>query len=228
MRANHLRVAEELNWLVGRSLEILEAGYQGRDVLPSMPSEGPPANCHRIAKARGAAEGQVLDEPDAIDRAAPGGFIEAELRCLLLTLGNLAQAHTQGARTCAKFADSIRRGRPPRRDLNSFVSVPVGFALGKPTPNARKPGRPKAANISDPELIGRLHEARQRGDKRSERAVIEDVARDLLTQQGKHSAGRVLPNLTANLQKRIAGIRSGGIPKLLGKIGELLPDDSEQ
>lgn len=221
-----LRSSRELLWLMGRSLDIVQAHYEGRDGLRTDPTGLEDVDLFHVAGARGVAEGRILHEPNGPDRTKPEGMFEAELRCLLNTLQGLSDSMTSKAETYLRLASATRRGRPSKRSLNEYVGL-ENFKWGLLKPVAGKAGRPRAAPISDPDLIHELAATKAGGAFRSERAILEGIARRLLKEQGKHTAGDRVPQLTSNLQKRVAAIRAGGIPKLTREIAEIRSRESE-
>ncbi len=199
--------AKQLLWLAGRSLDILTAGYEGRDGYTTEPVRGGDSCIVPMAAARGAAEAQLLDLKNGPDRTRPEGLPETELRCLLGTLQEFASRLGADAEVFAQCANLVRRGRPTR--------LPDGFGQRRTALKQAvgKPGRPRVAAIADDDLMGRLGDAKRIAPLRSERAILEDLARLLLVQEGRHTAGDRVRRLTQNLQKRVAAIRAARVPK---------------
>lgn len=141
---------------------------------------------------------------------------------LLRALDEYVATLTREAEGLTMLVKSIRRGRPPKVDLNRLLGGRIkGFQWVKPMAPPGKPGRPLAVDIGDDDLIRALTEGKRAGPPRSERAILEDVARHILSRNGKHSAGSRAKRMAANLQKRVASIRARRVPKQTTKLPEI-------
>src|SRR5262245_39735586 len=89
-----LLLSKDLYWLIGRSIQYLDAGAAGRDGFNEEPPEGD-GTLRRVAMIRFHAEATVRADPDSGDRTTPRGAVEDELYCLLDTLHGLALEHVE-------------------------------------------------------------------------------------------------------------------------------------
>lgn len=188
------RFADELRWLLGRSLQCLQAGLDGKDGFAAEPPAWPDdPRTQQAARARVRAEVAVELEPD---RATPGG---TELRCLLLTLERLEALHSDAARTLPSLAR--RTAKQPMRGPRALVEL----AGCKWLPPIKQGGRPRLDSIPDAPL---LIAVAQRAPGATERAAIEAFLRRTLHERGKrHGSDATVRSLTTRLQKRLIALR---------------------
>lgn len=156
-----------------------------------------------VAITRGRAEAEVESDPDFADGSTLAGRVENELCCLIQSLDGLIERHFDKMDTYLSLANKERRGRPTTKP--SALQRLMGGHQVKPT---RRAGRPLQFAITNDALVADLDRRRQEGAS-TERAAIQQFVAESLTQQGKHTAGERVERQTRNLQRRVAGLRSG-------------------
>jgi hypothetical protein len=202
LASTHTEMADGLLWVVGRSLQCLNARLAGQndgvEVAADWPSEQE-LFLQRIAMARTRAEVRVEDDPDAQGTAA--GAPEDELLCLLDTLVNVAKVLNDKASTASAIAKSVRRGQPKKQVWHGRPNALVRLAGYEIAPQKKKPGRPTLVDISDDDLLAQVHEGKTRGDA-SQRATLKIVATKNLQEKNMHTAGDRVQQRVLNLEKR--------------------------
>jgi hypothetical protein len=194
--STHFKMADDLLWLVGQSLNALGNRYGFREVVEPDESKDEErlraVQWSRIKAAVRSEREAELDDEAALTPAA------SELFVLIDTLQNWAKKQANSAVMYEELARDVRRGAPSRRP-NALEAI---LKVHAPKPGG-KPGRPKAVSWSDEELIRLVQAAREEG-QRTDSAALRTLAAKWLRDEGKYAVGSRLSLLTGNLRRRLA------------------------
>ncbi|MEO6278528.1 hypothetical protein [Roseateles sp.] len=206
------QMADELLWLLGRSLQCVQAGLNGQGPYDVEPHDDAEPVGRLFLRARFKAEAQVQCDPDAAEGRSIDAVVSNELFCLQDSLVLFARQCTQESAQLSQMAAKVRRGRRkvvPASSMNALVAALLGIKYSGPTTKkpVRRPGRPLRINMTDDAIL-RAVEAGKATGERTERRVLERLAKQALTEEGKHTAGSRVREIADNLKRCLAAFRA--------------------
>lgn len=152
LAAGQDRLAQELLWLVGRSIACLVARLDEPSSTLGDVADTSPMHETLLARARG--EGESAAETDQTGERCAVDVLGEELFCLIRTLRLRADMCARDAARFDKLAREVRPGRPKRPQMNLLM---------RPLKKKGRPGRKPKEDISNASLVSMRKRAELHG-----------------------------------------------------------------
>jgi hypothetical protein len=207
--ASHLGAADDLDWLVARSLDSLARAATGARAFPDLPADSPQALLMARTLAEASAETEEPDEGSTLEE-----LTQRELFCLLDVLMRVARSYRRHAETEIACAQEVRPGRPKNPSPNPLAAMGERRkprdkpAIGERRNPSGKPGPRPEIQLSDENLMRLLEHGRSEWGDTTARKTLGFVASLYLEKQGVTSPAQWrVSKVLRNLERRVSALK---------------------
>jgi hypothetical protein len=208
-----LTQSNRLQWLVDRSLQVMDHLISGGRDVPELDDELPTSTASDLRQVRHdrfRAEFEIFGGDPGV-RTGQQDIFEAEYQCLVKALWRLADRHLENSKLFLDLAKKPARGRPRATSPNALLAVALG--IKHKTKVKGKAGRPPAVQISNEVLLKALADGKAANGTVTTRAIAKQLAASHLRIDCESRAvlgwrqRDELDRLRANLEKRASALQ---------------------